>query len=55
MLTVFLPLFVSIVGVLAYALSANPKVAELGRLAFVVGLFFVVGYWAHEPGTFHLP
>jgi len=35
---VYLSLLVALVGCLCYALSANPKVAELGRLAFVAGL-----------------
>ena len=35
---VFLPLLVALVGVLVYALSTNPKVAEMGRIAFFCGL-----------------
>ena len=35
---VLLPLLVAIVGVLMYALSANPKVAEMGRIMFFAGL-----------------
>lgn len=35
---VFLSLLVALVGALAYALSKNAKVAELGRLAYAVGL-----------------
>jgi Na+/phosphate symporter len=30
---------VCIVGVLMYALSANPKLAEIGRIMFFCGLF----------------
>lgn len=33
-----LPLIVALVGLIVYALSANAKVAELGRLAFACGL-----------------
>jgi len=33
-----LPLLVCILGMLIYALAANAKVAELGRLAFGCGL-----------------
>lgn len=29
---------VAVVGVLVYALSANPKLAEIGRLSFFAGL-----------------
>ena len=35
---IFLSLLVALVGVLVYALSANAKVAEIGRLAYAVGL-----------------
>lgn len=38
MITIFLAPFVALLGVLAYALSANPKVAEIGRIAFAFGL-----------------
>ena len=41
MLIAALPVIVLLLGLLAYALSANPKVAELGRLAFVAGLLAV--------------
>ena len=34
-----IPALVMVVGALAYALSANPKASELGRIAFFVGLF----------------
>ena len=35
---IYLPLLVAIVGVLMYALCANPKLAEIGRLSFACGL-----------------
>jgi hypothetical protein len=35
------PLLVAVVGALVYGLTAG-KASELGRLAFAVGLFFVV-------------
>jgi len=35
---VLLPLLVCIIGLLVYALAANAKVAELGRMAFGCGL-----------------
>lgn len=35
---VYLSLLVAIIGVLAYALSANGKVQELGRIAWGMGL-----------------
>ncbi len=38
MLLAVFPLILAIVGALAYALSSNAKVSELGRLAFASGL-----------------
>lgn len=35
---VLLPLLVAVVGVLMYALATNPKVQEMGRIAFFCGL-----------------
>ena len=35
---VYLSLLVALVGVLMYALCANPKLAEIGRLMFACGL-----------------
>ena len=35
---IYLSLLVCIIGALVYALSANPKLVELGRLSFWVGL-----------------
>jgi len=34
-----LPVLLAIVGALIYALAANPKAAELGRLMCAAGLF----------------
>lgn len=35
---VYLPLLFALIGVLMYALCANPKLAEIGRLMFACGL-----------------
>ena len=35
---IYLSLLVCVVGCLVYALAANPKLVELGRLAFFAGL-----------------
>jgi hypothetical protein len=35
---IYLSLLVSVVGALTYALATNPKICELGRLSFWVGL-----------------
>ncbi len=41
---IYLSLLVCLIGCLMYALSANPKLAELGRLMFWVGLVtFLLG------------
>ena len=37
-MTVWLSLLIAIIGLLVYALSANPKVAELGRISYFAGL-----------------
>lgn len=38
----FIAVIVTVIGILAYALASNPKVQEIGRIAFGVGLFFVL-------------
>jgi hypothetical protein len=38
-MSIYLSLLVALVGVLAYALSANPKVQEIGRISYFAGLF----------------
>lgn len=35
---IYLSLLVALIGLLAYALSANPKVQELGRISYAMGL-----------------
>jgi Na+/phosphate symporter len=35
---IYLSVLVALVGVLMYALSANPKLQEIGRLSFFAGL-----------------
>jgi len=37
-MTVLFPLLVSLIGLVVYALSTNPKAGEVGRLAFATGL-----------------
>lgn len=37
-MTMYLSLLVALAGVLTYALSANPKLSEIGRIAFFSGL-----------------
>ena len=37
-MTMLVPVAVAIVGALAYALSTNAKIGEMGRLAFACGL-----------------
>ena len=40
------PFVVSIVGVLGYALASNAKVSEIGRIAYAVGLFWLIAILA---------
>ena len=35
---IYLPLLISLVGVLMYALCVNPKLAEIGRIMLWTGL-----------------
>lgn len=35
---IYLSLLIAVIGVLVYALAANPKFAELGRIMFFCGL-----------------
>lgn len=44
---VAIPLLVCLAGLLAYALSANPKVVELGRLGYECGLFVTLLVFGH--------
>jgi hypothetical protein len=37
-LTIYLAAFVALIGLLMYALCANPKLVEIGRLSFFAGL-----------------
>lgn len=37
-MVIYFSVLVALIGVLAYALSANPKVAEIGRLSYACGL-----------------
>ena len=37
-MTIYLSLLIALLGVLAFILSANSKMQELGRLAFACGL-----------------
>jgi hypothetical protein len=46
MLISIVAVIVALVGCLVYALSANGKLQELGRIAFFVGLFWTVAMFA---------
>jgi hypothetical protein len=37
-MVIFVSLLVALIGVLMYALSANPKLQEIGRIEFAFGL-----------------
>lgn len=38
-MTIYISLLVCIIGALVYALSANPKLSEMGRISLFSGLF----------------
>ena len=41
---IFLPLLICLIGLLMYVLAVNPKVQEIGRMMFWVGLLaFLLG------------
>ena len=44
-------LLVSLIGVLMYALSANPKLTEIGRIMFAFGLLVTLLRIGPEFGT----
>ncbi len=48
MFIALVPLFVAIVGLLMYALSANTKVAEIGKIMFFCGLLALMFASARE-------
>lgn len=45
-MTILVPLLVAIAGALIYALSANPKMSELGRILFSVGALWSIYVFA---------
>jgi Na+/phosphate symporter len=53
MFIALVPVLVMVVGALVYGLSANPKVQEMGRLAFGAGL--LVACWAFAGHAVRLP
>lgn len=41
---IYLPLLVSLIGLLMYVLASNPKIVEVGRIMFWTGLLaFLIG------------
>jgi hypothetical protein len=41
-MVILLPVAVCVIGLIMYMIAANPKVAEVGRLMFWVGLLVVL-------------
>jgi len=41
-MVLYIAALVALIGVLAYALSTNAKIAEIGRICFFCGLFVVL-------------
>lgn len=50
-----IPVVFMIIGALVYALSGNPKVAEMGKLAYFAGMLVALFGWAHVGGIRVLP
>lgn len=46
------PAIVAVAGVLMYALASNPKLAEIGRIMFAVGLLLCLAAFS---GTVRIP
>lgn len=48
-MTIYLSLLIALLGLLAYALSTNPKLVEIGRISYFAGLlaFLLVIAGAH--------
>jgi Na+/phosphate symporter len=53
MLTILVPILVLVVGALAYGISKNPEVKEMGRIAFFCGLFVLT--WQLGSDLLHFP
>lgn len=47
---IYLSLLVATVGLLAYALAANPKVSEIGRISYLVGMLAFLLQVVHYVG-----
>jgi len=46
MATAIFAFVVAVIGALMYALAANPKVQEMGKIAFFCGLFWIVSMFS---------
>lgn len=47
-MTIYLSLLIAVIGALVYALSANPKLQELGRISFFAGLLAFLLHFGPE-------
>jgi hypothetical protein len=54
MIVATVPAAFAFVGVLLYALSASPKLAEIGRILFFCGLLVAL-WFLHGEGAVRLP
>lgn len=48
MVIAIIPLIIAVIGLLMYALAANPKVQEAGRLVFFAGIFVLTWVFAKQ-------
>lgn len=49
---IYLSLLIAVIGLLVYVLSAQPKVSELGRVAFFAGLLAFLICLCHSGAGF---
>jgi len=48
MIIAIIPLIILVIGILMYALAANPKVQEAGRIMFFCGMFVLTMVFARQ-------
>ena len=50
-----IPLVFMVVGAAVFVLSSNPKLSEMGKLAYFAGMLVALFGWAHTAGIRVLP
>lgn len=52
MLIAIIPLIIALIGILMYALCANPKLVRIGEIMFFCGMFVIT--WVLAKATVHI-